>query len=116
MSASSGKLSGKSQAGLRFSASGVLVTVLEAQEDEAIRSQHIDSHKRCPPCTARKLLFPVTLPAESLRANKTASFILAAFFIQCVIHPAPWLIVLVFCFVQRLCVQDSWVEDDWFWC
>lgn len=70
VSASSGKLAGKSQAGLKFSASGVPVTVLEAQEDKSITNHHVDSHKHCPPCTVRKLLFPVTLPAESLRANR----------------------------------------------
>lgn len=52
---SPGKLAGKSQAGLRFSASGVLGMVLEVQEDKTITSQHSDNH--CPPCTARKVLF-----------------------------------------------------------
>jgi len=96
VSASSGKLSGKSQAGLRFSASGVLVKVLEAQEDEVITSQHTNSHKHCLP--ASKLLFPVPLPAEPLRANKKASFIPATFFIQCVIH-APTLSYSCACFL-----------------
>lgn len=40
VSAAFGKLVGKSQAGLGFGASGVLVAVLEAQGDKAITSQH----------------------------------------------------------------------------
>lgn len=85
---SPGKLAGKSQAGLRSSASGVLGMVLEVQEDKTITSQHKDNDNHCPPCTARKVLFPPTLPAESLRAHKTDSFILAASFIQCVYSPS----------------------------
>lgn len=83
-----GKLARKSQAGLRFSASGVPRMVLEVQEDKTIGSQHTDSDDHCPPCTARKVLFPPTLPAESLRAHKKDSFILAASFIQCVYSPS----------------------------
>lgn len=101
--ASSEKLAGKSQAALGFGASGVLATVLEAQEDEAAHRtmcQHIDSHKHRPPCTARKLLFPVSQPAEPRRANRTASFSLAEFFIQCIIHP-PTLAYSCACFLLR---------------
>lgn len=83
-----GKLARKSQAGLRFSASGVPGMVLEVQEDKTTASQHTDSDDHCPPCTARKVLFPPTLPAESLRAHKKDSFILAASFIQCVYSPS----------------------------
>lgn len=82
---SPGKLAGKSQAGLMFSASEVLGMVLEVKEDKTIANQHKDSDNHCPSCTARKVLFPPTLPAESLRAHKKkkASFILAACFIVC---------------------------------
>lgn len=105
---SPGKLAGISQAGLRFSASGVLGMVLEVQEDMTIASQHKDSDNHRPRCTARKLLFPPTLPAESLGAHKKASFILAASFIQCVIHP-PTLAYSCACFLlcsKAVCLRS----------
>lgn len=58
---SPGKLAGKSQAGLRFSASGVLGMVSEVQEEKTIESQVKDSNNHCSPCRARKVLFPPTL-------------------------------------------------------
>lgn len=85
---SHGNLAGKSQAGLRFSASGVLGTVLEVQEEKTISSQHKDSDNHFAPCTARKVLFPPTLPAESLKAHKKSQLHLCSFFYSVCYSPS----------------------------